>query len=524
MIRPEATHSAPAGETPVVLAYPLLRDGQLFGVLSLRLEALDDAQQPAALHLLQWGSALLDFMLRQGNAADVAGRLATVIEATLVSLRQGRFQAAATAAVSHLVTALDCERVSVGFVRHNHVHIRAVSNTAQVDRRSNLVQDIEAAMEEAFDEGEVIVYPDIGKSQATHAHERLSNRQGSKAVCTVPMIDENKTIGVLCFERSKQPVFDPLAVELCGSVATLLGPVLELKRLEDQPIMAKAGHVSSSFLTRLFGPRHPRTKLAAASIIVLVGFLSFATGQYRVAASASLEGTVHRALVAPIDGYIKTAEVRSGSIVKEADLLAELDDTDLELERRKWASQRDEIQRQHRRAVAQFDRAEAKILEAELGRSEAQLALVDEQLSRIRIVAPFDGVVVTGDLSHSLGAPVQRGQLLFEIAPLDSYRMILNVDESDIADVTQGQRGQLMVAAMPGKNFTFVVERIVGLANTDEGRNVFEVEARLEGESDKVRPGMKGVGKIAIGERRLIWVWTHNLVERVGLWIWSYLP
>ena len=172
VIRPEATHSAPAGETPVVLAYPLLRDGQLFGVVLLRLEALDDAQQPAALHLLQWGSALLDFMLRQGNAADVAGRLATVIEATLVSLRQGRFQAAATAAVSHLVTALDCERVSVGFVRHNHVHIRAVSNTAQVDRRSNLVQDIEAAMEEAFDEGEVIVYPDIGKSQATHAHER----------------------------------------------------------------------------------------------------------------------------------------------------------------------------------------------------------------------------------------------------------------------------------------------------------------------------------------------------------------
>jgi hypothetical protein len=50
------------------------------------------------------------------------------------------------------------------------------------------------------------------------------------------------------------------------------------------------------------------------------------------------------------------------------------------------------------------------------------------------------------------------------------------------------------------------------------------VEARLEGEAGRLRPGMEGVGKIHVEERRLIWIWSHNLTEWVQLWLWSWLP
>ena len=43
------------------------------------------------------------------------------------------------------------------------------------------------------------------------------------------------------------------------------------------------------------------------------------------------------------------------------------------------------------------------------------MPLIDAQLSRTRIVAPFDAIVVKGDLSQSLGAPVERGNVLFEL-------------------------------------------------------------------------------------------------------------
>ena len=524
IVQSQAADPAPGNKVPMVMAYPLLRDNQLFGVVALQFAKLDQTQQQAALQLLQWGSVLLEFMLKQNTGPDVAGRLATVIETTMAALRQPRFQSAATAAVSHLAQTFDCERVSIVFVHRHQVHVRAISNAAQIDRRSNLIRDIEAAMEEALDEGRAVVYPNPGETHATLAHERLSRRQDSEAICTVPLCDDHHTFGALTFERSNNPGFDPATVELCDAVATLFGPVIEMKRLDDRSILSKVGDTFSTLMKHLFGPRHPGTKLAAVLLIALVGFSCFATGVHRVAASAALEGTVHQALVAPIDGYIKTAEVRAGDIVNHDDLLAELDDADLKLERRKWASQLDEIRRQHRRAVAKFDRAQAKILAAQLGKSEAELALIDEQLKRTQIIAPFDGVIVTGDLSHSLGAPVQRGQVLFELAPLDSYRMVLEVGEADIANVNPGQHGQLVLAAMPGEHFSFVVEQIIGIANADQGRNVFRVEARLEGASEKIRPGMKGVGKISIGERRLAWVWTHNLVDRVGLWVWSHLP
>ena len=86
------------------------------------------------------------------------------------------------------------------------------------------------------------------------------------------------------------------------------------------------------------------------------------------------------------------------------------------------ASQRDQVNRRLREAKASREFAQLRILEAQLGQTEAQLALVSENLKRTRITAPYRGVVITGDLSQSLGAPVERGEVLFEIAPLADVR------------------------------------------------------------------------------------------------------
>jgi hypothetical protein len=35
---------------------------------------------------------------------------------------------------------------------------------------------------------------------------------------------------------------------------------------------------------------------------------------------------------------------------------------------------------------------------------------------------------------------------------------------------------------------------------------------------------MEGVGKIEAGERTLLWIWTHRLVDWVRVAWWRYLP
>jgi hypothetical protein len=77
---------------------------------------------------------------------------------------------------------------------------------------------------------------------------------------------------------------------------------------------------------------------------------------------------------------------------------------------------------------------------------------------------------------------------------------------------------------MPQDRLRFTVTKITAVNVAEEGRNVFRVEARLDEDAARVRPGMDGVGKIYVDERKLVWIWTHTLTDWARLWVWSWLP
>ena len=449
-----------------------------------------------------------------------------MLELIATSLQHDRFQAAATAVVTELATILECERVSIGFCKRKHIHIHALSHSASFGKKTNLIRDLGAAMDEAVDQLATVVYPQQkgGPYQVTRAHAELAKHHGAGTICTVPLTEGGKLLGALTLERPVGEEFDNRTIELCEQAALLVGPVLDVKRKEDRWLIQKAGDSIEKHLQHLTGPRHMALKVSVAVLVAVIIFFSFAKGDYRVTADASLEGTVQRAVAAAMPGYIAEAGARAGDIVKQGDLLATIDDRDLRLEKLKWVSQRVQLQREYSEALAEHERARIRILSAQLEQATAQLDLIEEQLSRTRILAPFDGIIVNGDLSQSLGAPVERGDVLFELAPLDAYRIIMKVDERDITGVTVGQHGNLALASMPSEKLPLVVTKITPVSAVEEGRNYFRVEAQLTGNLDKLRPGMEGVGKINIDRRRLVWIWTHKLVHWVRMWIWSWWP
>jgi len=178
-----------------------------------------------------------------------------------------------------------------------------------------------------------------------------------------------------------------------------------------------------------------------------------------------------------------------------------------------------------RRVLADRDAAKVEIKAAELAQAEAQLALASDKLSRTKITAPFAGVVVTGDWSQRLGTPVEEGQVLFEVAPLDGYRLVLQVDDRDIAAVKIGQTGTLLLSSLPEEEMPFTVMQLTPVSTSKEGRNYFRVEASFaKPPSERLRPAMEGVGKIAVNARSLVWIWTHEVVDWVRLKLWAWLP
>jgi len=510
------------------VAHPLLFDGRLLGVVALSVDAsIADARD--VLRRLQWGEGWIELLWRREQANDDAEqreRTNIAFDMLAAVLEKQKFAAACKSVVTELAVRLDCDQVSIGFIESGRAVVAAVSHAADFGDRMNLIRDIGAAMDEAIDQEAIVLYPlpDGWDYRVTRVHESLVTTHQIGTILTVPLHAGGEVLGSLCFERLPGESFDEQTIELCDAVASVIGPMLAEKQQNDRLVLLKLRDSMLQQLRRFFGPEYFGRKLAASVIGVLLLFFMFATGDYRVTSPAKLEGLVQRTVAAPFMGYIAAQMARAGEIVRQGQVLATLDDRDLALERLRWSTTRRQYLAEYDRALAIRERAEANIALAQVEQADAQIAVLDEQLARTQIMAPFDGVIVTGDLSQLVGTTVDRGQELFTIAPLDSYRVILEVDEADIEDVQSGQTGALRITSMPGEELTYSVERITPVAEQADGRNFFRVEAALQQSSAALRPGMGGVAKTDIDERLLIRIWTDKIVDWMRLAIWKWLP
>lgn len=512
------------------LAYPVRLDGAVRGVVALALDWREPSELQAAMRQLQWGSGWLEVLLRRHADPGEAARVRTRLLLQLVSafLERPLFRDALADLAAETASRLGCDRVVIGLVAGRAIRVEAVSHTVQFDRHANLLNAVTAAMMEALDQREAIAFPQDSEARpvVTLAHAALAQLSGAGGVVTAPLFHHGRAVGAITLERAPGLRFDAASVELVEGLAAMLGPLVGLHQRQSLTLPSHVASSTRNLWQRLVGPREAGLKLAALSLALLVGFMAFATGEYRVSASARLEGEIQRSLTAPFQGYVLETGHRAGDVVKKGELLARLDDRDLRLERTRLAAQLEQYARQYREAMAGRDRATARIVSAQSAQVQAQLDLVDEQLARTDIVAPFDGVLVSGDLTQALGAPLDRGQTLFEIAPLDAYRVVLEVDEHRVADLREGQRGTLVLASMPGERYGFTVSKITPVSRAAEGRNVFRVEAELDPEhaGARLRPGMEGVAKVFVDERRLAWIWTHEALDWIRLKAWSWLP
>lgn len=517
----------PGAQTRVIAA-PLLVDGQALGGVALDVVMAGEQQQRAILQLLQWGAMWLGFV-RQHEGSATASRLVTVVNIVASGLEHERFTASASAVVNELAVVLACERVSLGLRDRARVKLETLSNSARFSKNAKLVTGLEAAMDEAIDQDTTIAWSDTSTEAATdeahvvRAHASLAEH-GTTSACTVPLAHGGRAVGAITLERTEGEPFDSQTLELCEALTSILSPIFELKRKQDRPFFSRVADGIANGMGRLFGRGHLGLKAAAIGLSAVALFLGLVNADYRVTADARLESEVRRVVVAPRDGFIESASVRAGDRVTEGQTLGQLDKRDLELERTERVNQREQLIKEHREVLARRDRSRMRIVKAQIAQATAQAQLVEEQIARSSIAAPFDGVVIQGDLSQSVGSPVEQGQVLFEIAPNEINRVVLQVDERDISSVHEGQQGTLSLSALPGKTLAFVVRKLTPVSQPESGRNTFRVEAELQGADGALRPGMQGVGKMQVERRRLLWIWTHRAIDWLRLKLWALWP
>lgn len=517
----------PGGEASII-AFPLILDDAAVGGVAVRLAETSTEALLVEMRRLQWGMA----WLREGLLAARGARLAedrgggrVLLEVAAAALEPAGFEASARALVTDLAHRFACDRVSIGFLARARSRIVAISHSAHFGRDMNLVRLLEEAMDEAIDQHAVIVHPaPAGSLHATRSHEELARAESAGTVLTIPMFLRDRWIGAITLERPVGTHFSPEDCARLDAAAAVLAPILDEKRANDRNVFVKLAEAAAGQWRRLVGPGHAVAKAVVAGTVFLVLLFAVWTDTYRVTAEATVEGRVQRALVAGYAGFLREAPARAGDVVREGDVLAALDDRDLVLERLKWTTEKQRRGIEYEKALGDRLRSDMRVSANLVEQAEAQIRLADEQLSRAKVVAPFDGLIVAGDHSQSIGASVQRGQTLFEIAPITGHRVMLAVDESQIAELREGQTGRLVVAALPGEGFPVEIVRLTPIAKAEEGRNTFRVEARPVGETPALRPGMRGVAKIEIDRRRVAWIWTRSLGDWLRLALWRWVP
>jgi hypothetical protein len=165
---------------------------------------------------------------------------------------------------------------------------------------------------------------------------------------------------------------------------------------------------------------------------------------------------------------------------------------------------RAELRQAEQRAFGEREgAADVALLRARLAKSEAELALVAEQLARVVVRAERAGVVILEDPDQWVGRPVGTGERILDVADPDKVRMEADLPV-DAALVTRS--GAPLRLFLDGDPLTPLSGKLESVGYrpriTDRGIAAYKVVGGLDAEEDGTVPriGLTGTARIS-GEK-----------------------
>lgn len=513
----------------------------IFLVRNTDLTVVMEAQQR-----LDFTSKLLNFYDVESQVyqrAEDLERIRTVMEMVASVGAVDGFKQSAMALCNDAATRFGAERASLGLLCGRYVKLCAMSHQDKFTRKMRAVQELESVMEECIDQNVEVVHPaPETASYVSRVASQMAMHEGSRAIISLPLrrsapnavhtknndwIAEPKA--VLTLERDANRPFTAdegetlrLAADMCS------GWVINLFE-NDRWIGRKVVASCRNGLAKLVGPQHTWIKLAAIGFFALMVFLMFGKGVYRVKGSFVAKLPTLQIITAPYDGYLDQVFVKIGDpVIRDQTILATLSADDLYEQLSSAKAKRLEYKKAADIKGSQGNIAEQQMALAKLDSIEAEIHLLESRLNRCEIRSPTSGTIISGDLDSMRGAPVETGQELFEVAPLDALYAEISISEKRISDVKIGDTGYLAAAARPSKYINFQVEKIDKVAKVVDQKVLFNVRGRLFFEPEDLSmthswllSGMEGVAKVDINKRTYLWIWTSDLINwiRMRLWI-----
>jgi membrane fusion protein (multidrug efflux system) len=255
--------------------------------------------------------------------------------------------------------------------------------------------------------------------------------------------------------------------------------------------------------------------VAAAPTPVEVVVVKPVTVQEDLQAVGSLRSNESVILRPEVSGRVATIGFRDGQVVKKGQLLIGLDASLNEAEVAQYKAEYDlalsNLQRSEDLARQKFISSSARETAASNAQvADARLKLAQARLAKMRIVAPFDGVV--GIRAVSLGDYVKDGTDLVNIEDIRNLKVDFRLPERALSQIRAGQGVEVVADALPSERWQGQIEAINPRIDAN-GRSL-ELRARLDNTSGKLRPGMFVRVRVIVGERNGLLVPEEAIVPQ----------
>lgn len=196
-------------------------------------------------------------------------------------------------------------------------------------------------------------------------------------------------------------------------------------------------------------------------------------------------------IVAKVAGQVVKLPAEEGDKVKKGDVLAQLDEAELQIEYLQTKVRMETDKATYERAKNMLEKKliaeenyETARLQYESSKATAEAARLKLEYTSIR--SPIDGVVTIRYIE--LGQRVTVNQALFQVADFDPLRAKIHVPEKDMGQIFAGQRAKITVESEPGLEFPGVVRMISPVVDPASG--TAKVTIDIDDKQGKLKPGM----------------------------------
>jgi membrane fusion protein, multidrug efflux system len=213
---------------------------------------------------------------------------------------------------------------------------------------------------------------------------------------------------------------------------------------------------------------------------------------------------VHGVVVsADLPGTVQAIHFESGRMVREGEILAELDTRQERAQLAALEAQRDLAKVNFTRAQTLADqgvisRSDYDRSAAEQKQTEANVGEIKAAIQRKTIRAPFSGVL--GIRQANLGQYLAAGSAIVSLQSLDPIYVNFGVPQETIGNLRMGQKVHLRTGNVPGAEFTGEVTALDSIVDAAT-RNI-QVQATIRNPGAKLRPGMFAEVVVGVGSSR----------------------